>query len=109
MEIGVDAVPAGFFRRAAAWSKSRAALPWPDVAAGIGSGQCLIFPTPSVVTQKKSLPSLMRSCAQDSIKNKGASVFYLKGAIFYLKLSFFVNISAEMHTEFALHQQANLE
>ena len=97
MEIGVDAVPAGLFRRAAPWGKGGAALPRPDIAAGIGGGQRLILPPSCAVAQKNRSLLFMRSCQEDSIKKKGAPVFYLKGTIFYLMLSLCGKITLDKH------------
>ena len=43
MEVGVDTVPTGPLRRAAAWRKSGTSLFRPDVAVKVGGGQRLVF------------------------------------------------------------------
>ena len=86
MEVGIDAVPTGLLRRAAAWRKGGTSLFWPNVSVGIGCGQRLIF-SPSIRSAHKKHPlSSSLSCVEDSIKKKGASVSCLKGVISYLML-----------------------
>ena len=97
MEIGIDAVPAVLFCRAAPWRKGGTALSGPDIATYVRDKQRPVFPPLGGLAHNKAFLSLSQfSWREDSIIKKGTPDLCLKGAIFCLVLSHFRGYCQEL-------------